>query len=168
MITHQIKSLQWQQKVGCLKKRGMNLWSLTSEIFFFLRAPFLALNREVSTNSSPRPEPETTLSCSVLWVIPALSETNSLFKFQQYMHNGKNRYLWHLMINCTFSIVVLFAVSIFCMLGFFKIYLHDSSIHITLFVILANFAMFTFFTMGKIDADTYLLKQFQVAELTRF
>ena len=29
-------------------------------------------------------------------------------------------------------------------------------------------AMFIFYTMGKIDADTYLLKQFQVAELTRF
>ena len=51
--THQIKSLQWQQNVGCLKKRGMNLWSLTSEMFFFLRAPFLARSLDVSTSSSP-------------------------------------------------------------------------------------------------------------------
>lgn len=39
--THQIKSLQWLQKVGCLKNRGINLWSLTLNTFFFLRAPFL-------------------------------------------------------------------------------------------------------------------------------
>ena len=39
-----MKSLQWQQNVGCLKNLGMNLWSLTSDIFFFFKAPFLALN----------------------------------------------------------------------------------------------------------------------------
>lgn len=27
MITYHIKSLQWEQKVGCLKNLGMNLWS---------------------------------------------------------------------------------------------------------------------------------------------
>ena len=27
--TYQMKSLQWQQKVGCLKNLGMNLWSFT-------------------------------------------------------------------------------------------------------------------------------------------
>ena len=42
--TYHIKSLQWQQNVGCLKNLGMNLWSLTSEIFFFFKAPFLARN----------------------------------------------------------------------------------------------------------------------------
>ena len=41
--SYQIKSLQWQQNVGCLKNLGMNLWLLTSETFFFFRAPFLAL-----------------------------------------------------------------------------------------------------------------------------
>lgn len=29
-VTYQMKSLQWQQKVGCLKNLGMNLWFLTS------------------------------------------------------------------------------------------------------------------------------------------
>ena len=43
-VTYQMKSLQWQQNVGCLKNLGMNLWSLTSDIFFFFRAPFLARN----------------------------------------------------------------------------------------------------------------------------
>ena len=42
LTTHQMKSLQWQQKVGCLKKRGINLWSFTSKTFLFLRAPCLA------------------------------------------------------------------------------------------------------------------------------
>ena len=37
--SHQIKSLQWLQKVGCLKKRGTNLWSLISKTFFCLKAP---------------------------------------------------------------------------------------------------------------------------------
>ncbi len=37
--SYQIKSVQWLQKVGCLKKRAINLWSLTSWTFFCLRAP---------------------------------------------------------------------------------------------------------------------------------
>lgn len=37
--SHQIKSLQWLQKVGCLKKRGTNLWSLISKTFFCRKAP---------------------------------------------------------------------------------------------------------------------------------
>ena len=32
--TYQMKSLQWQQKVGCLKNRGMNLWSFTCNPLF--------------------------------------------------------------------------------------------------------------------------------------
>lgn len=39
--THQMKSLQWLQNVGCLKKRGMKRWSLTLYTFFFFSAPFL-------------------------------------------------------------------------------------------------------------------------------
>ena len=69
---YQIKSLQWQQKVGCLKNLGMNLWSLTSEMFFFLRAPFLALSLEVSTTSSPGPG-LTAASGSQLCVIPPVT-----------------------------------------------------------------------------------------------
>ncbi|KAH9403393.1 hypothetical protein TYRP_015279 [Tyrophagus putrescentiae] len=34
-----------EQKVGCLKKRGMNLWSWTTATLFFFRAPFRALVR---------------------------------------------------------------------------------------------------------------------------
>ena len=34
-----MKSLQWLQNVGCLKKRATNLWSLISCTFFCLRAP---------------------------------------------------------------------------------------------------------------------------------
>ena len=39
--TYQMKSLQWLQKVGCLKNRATNLWSLTSWTFFCLSAPRL-------------------------------------------------------------------------------------------------------------------------------
>lgn len=39
--TYHIKSLQWLQNVGCLKNRGINLWSLIINTFFFFRAPFL-------------------------------------------------------------------------------------------------------------------------------
>ena len=39
-ITHQMKSLQWLQKVGCLKNLAMNLWFLISKMFFFFNAPF--------------------------------------------------------------------------------------------------------------------------------
>lgn len=35
-----MKSLQWEQKVGCLKNLGMKQWSLTLKTFFFFRAPF--------------------------------------------------------------------------------------------------------------------------------
>ena len=38
-----MKSLQWEQNVGCLKNRGRNLWSWTVNTFFFLSAPFRAL-----------------------------------------------------------------------------------------------------------------------------
>lgn len=37
--THHIKSLQCEQNVGCLKKRGIKQWSLTAKIFFFFSAP---------------------------------------------------------------------------------------------------------------------------------
>lgn len=36
-----MKSLQWLQNVGCLKKWGTNWWPLTSYMFFCLRAPRL-------------------------------------------------------------------------------------------------------------------------------
>lgn len=46
--THQMKSLQWLQNVGCLKNRGMKRWSLTLYTFFFFSAPlrprFLSAN----------------------------------------------------------------------------------------------------------------------------
>lgn len=42
---HQMKSVQWLQKVGCLKKRAMNLWSFTSCTFFCRRAPWRAKPR---------------------------------------------------------------------------------------------------------------------------
>ena len=45
--TDHMKSLQWQQNVGCLKNLGMNLWSFTSLMFFFFRAPFRARNLEL-------------------------------------------------------------------------------------------------------------------------
>lgn len=34
-----MKSLQWEQKVGCLKNLGMNLCPLTLKTFFFFKAP---------------------------------------------------------------------------------------------------------------------------------
>ena len=37
--THQMKSLQWLQNVGCLKNRGTNLWPFISNTFFCLKAP---------------------------------------------------------------------------------------------------------------------------------
>lgn len=52
-VAYQMKSLQWQQKVGCLKNRGINLWSLISQIFFFLRAPFRCLAAPLSSLSVP-------------------------------------------------------------------------------------------------------------------
>ena len=47
--------MQWQQNVGCLKNLGMNLWSLTSEIFFFFKAPFLARNLKQENFSTSCP-----------------------------------------------------------------------------------------------------------------
>ena len=38
-LTDQMKSLQWLQKVGCLKNRGTNWWPLTSWTFFWRSAP---------------------------------------------------------------------------------------------------------------------------------
>lgn len=39
--SYQIKSLQWPQKVGCLKNLWTILWSLTTATFFCLKAPLL-------------------------------------------------------------------------------------------------------------------------------
>lgn len=44
LSTHHIKSLQWEQKVGCLKNLGINLWSFILYTFFFFKAPFRPLN----------------------------------------------------------------------------------------------------------------------------
>lgn len=49
--THQMKSVQWLQKVGCLKKRAMNLWFFTSCTFFWRRAPWRAKPRALSDTS---------------------------------------------------------------------------------------------------------------------
>ena len=38
---YHMKSVQWLQKVGCLKKRAVNWWSFTSMILLCFRAPFL-------------------------------------------------------------------------------------------------------------------------------
>lgn len=38
--TYQIKSLQCEQNVGCLKNLGMKRWSLMLKMFFFFSAPF--------------------------------------------------------------------------------------------------------------------------------
>ncbi|KAI4810572.1 hypothetical protein KUCAC02_013511 [Chaenocephalus aceratus] len=40
-VCYQMKSVQWLQKVGCLKKRAVNWWSFTSTILLCLSAPFL-------------------------------------------------------------------------------------------------------------------------------
>lgn len=40
-----MNSLQWEQKVGCLKNFKTNRCSLTSKTFFFFRAPFLIRTR---------------------------------------------------------------------------------------------------------------------------
>lgn len=49
---HQMKSVQWLQKVGCLKKRAVNLWFFTSCTFFCRRAPLRA-KRTVLSSPSP-------------------------------------------------------------------------------------------------------------------
>ena len=48
-----MKSVQWLQKVGCLKKRAINLWSFTSCTFFCLRAPCRANPLMGALPSSP-------------------------------------------------------------------------------------------------------------------
>lgn len=65
-ITHQIKSLQWEQNVGCLKNRAMKQWSLTLKTFFFLRAP---LRRRDFILFSPTASP----SAPCCWGSPLLS-----------------------------------------------------------------------------------------------
>ena len=54
---HQMKSVQWLQKVGCLKKRAVNLWLLTSWTTFCLRAPFLQKRGRGPPSESPPPGP---------------------------------------------------------------------------------------------------------------
>ena len=39
---YQMKSVQWLQKVGCLKNLAVNLWFFTSWTFFCLKAPLRA------------------------------------------------------------------------------------------------------------------------------
>lgn len=55
--TYQMKSVQWLQKVGCLKKRAVNLWLLTSWTTFCLRAPFLQNRGRGPPSESPPPGP---------------------------------------------------------------------------------------------------------------
>lgn len=50
---HQMKSVQWLQKVGCLKKRAVNLWFFTSCTFFCRRAPLRAKRTGPSSPSGP-------------------------------------------------------------------------------------------------------------------
>ncbi|TNN34635.1 hypothetical protein EYF80_055199 [Liparis tanakae] len=50
-----MKSVQWLQKVGCLKKRAMNLWSFTSNTFFWRRAPWRAKPRMGSAGPPSSP-----------------------------------------------------------------------------------------------------------------
>lgn len=49
--SHQMKSVQWLQKVGCLKKRAVNLWFFTSCTFFCRRAPLRAKRTVLSSPS---------------------------------------------------------------------------------------------------------------------
>lgn len=58
--THQMKSVQWLQNVGCLKNLAVNLWFLTSCTFFCRRAPLRA-NRFATTIES-------------LWIWSAISK----------------------------------------------------------------------------------------------
>jgi hypothetical protein len=57
LFPHQMKSVQWLQKVGCLKKRAVNLWLLTSWTTFCLRAPFLQNRGRGPPSESPPPGP---------------------------------------------------------------------------------------------------------------
>ena len=52
-VSHQMKSVQWLQKVGCLKKRAVNLWFFTSCTFFCRRAPLRAKRTGPSSPSGP-------------------------------------------------------------------------------------------------------------------
>lgn len=49
--SHQMKSVQWLQKVGCLKKRAMKRWFFTSCTFFCRRAPLRAKRTVLSSPS---------------------------------------------------------------------------------------------------------------------
>lgn len=53
----QIKSLQCEQKVGCLKKRGRNLWSCTANMVFFFNAPLRARAARPRERVKPPPPP---------------------------------------------------------------------------------------------------------------
>ena len=62
-----MKSLQWLQNVGCLKKRGMNLWSFTLYTFFFFNAPFLPRSlRPKTVFKSPEASSLTFVSSSAM------------------------------------------------------------------------------------------------------
>jgi len=63
-----MKSLQWLQNVGCLKKRGTNLWPLTSWTFFCRRAP------RRCTPNPPAPGFDTASTTSALsaWLLMTL------------------------------------------------------------------------------------------------
>ena len=47
---YQMKSVQWLQKVGCLKNLAVNLWFFTSWTFFCFSAPLRA-NRLTRSDS---------------------------------------------------------------------------------------------------------------------
>lgn len=67
IVTYHMKSLQWLQNVGCLKKRGMNLWSFTLYTFFFFSAPFLPRSLKPKTVfKSPEPSSRTFVSSSAI------------------------------------------------------------------------------------------------------
>jgi len=66
-FTHQIKSVQWLQKVGCLKNLAINLWFFTSWTFFCLKAPLRA-NRFATSDED----------WSLLCMISAIAETREI------------------------------------------------------------------------------------------
>ena len=75
VCTYHMKSLQWLQKVGCLKNRGIKLWFLTMYTFFFLRAPFRPRNflaKAVLVSPVPRESSHVLFSWSSAMVPPLL------------------------------------------------------------------------------------------------
>ena len=48
---YQMKSVQWLQKVGCLKNLAVNLWFFTSWTFFWRRAPLRANRFPIAAES---------------------------------------------------------------------------------------------------------------------